>query len=382
MDVVPIKIVLLKGSLRLGRIAGIPIYLHWSFPLLLVYVAYNSYAAGNTWQSTMMMVALSLAIFLCVLLHELGHSLAARKYGIGTQDIILTPLGGVARLDRFPDKPRQEMFVAIAGPLVNVGIALLLSPSLWLAMDGWDLDMADALINFNNFLPILLFGNLMLVAFNLLPIFPMDGGRVLRAALSIPMGRPKATRIAALLGQLGGLAMAAFGFYNGQYTFAFIGLFLVVVASMENKQVQSEHHLKTSRVGDIAEEVGQISMTLSVREALLAMAHQKKRYALLEDSWGRTAGLVAQTQLQQVMKQDPERTLSTLEPIWQYRYCSADIPLMDLVHLAHSIQNYLFLIESAPGVPVKYVDGLLLQQHLSEKNPLVPGFIKKLLKKG
>lgn len=369
-----------KGSLRIGRIAGIPIFLHWSFPLLLVYVAYNSYTAGNTWQATLMVMALSLAVFLCVLLHELGHSLAARRYGIGTQDIILTPLGGVARLERFPDKPKQEMFVAIAGPLVNVGIALLLSPSLWLAMDGWDLDMADALINFNNFLPILLFGNLMLVVFNLLPIFPMDGGRVLRAALSIPLGRPKATRLAALLGQTGGLAMAGIGFYNGQLTFAFIGLFLVVVASMENKQVQSEHQLKTTTVGAIAETMGQIHLDMTVHEALVAMKQQHKRYALLLDAWGRTAGLVAYAQLEQAMKQNPEHQVAQLEPLWHYRYCAPDIPLMDLVHLAHSTQNYLFLVEQEPGMPVKYVDGLLLQQYLSRKNPMIPGFLRKLWK--
>jgi len=179
----------MRFSLQLGTLFGIPVYLHWTFLLLLGFVALSTGTSG---------VVLVLAIFACVVLHEFGHALAARRYGIGTRDVTLLPIGGVARLERMPDDPRQELVVALAGPAVNVAIAGLLGG--WLVLAGTGPGVGLGLTG-GSFAARLLSINLALVVFNLLPAFPMDGGRVLRALLAQRMGYVEATDLAAAIGR-------------------------------------------------------------------------------------------------------------------------------------------------------------------------------------
>jgi Zn-dependent protease len=196
-------------SWKLGSAFGIGIYLHWTFLILLAFVFLGDLRSGQV-ASAVFEAALVGAIFGSVVLHELGHALMARRYGIATRDITLYPIGGVARLERLSERPIEEFWIALAGPAVNVGIALVLAGLL--GVGGLNL---AALPSWNeaNFLWALLVSNLVLVAFNLLPAFPSDGGRVLRALLAIRLGRLRATRMAAAVGA----GMAALLFFIGAF---------------------------------------------------------------------------------------------------------------------------------------------------------------------
>jgi Zn-dependent protease len=221
-------------SWKICRIAGIPIYIHWTFLILIAWLVVSHWSATHDVARTVEGVGFVLSIFGCVVLHELGHALAARRYGVPTADITLLPIGGVARLQRIPEHPGQELVVALAGPAVNVAIVagLLLAgvrPSV-------DPSENDFLVH-ARFLPKLLVVNAFLVAFNLLPAFPMDGGRVLRALLAMRLEYGQATRIAASIGQLMAIFFGFLGL-SGNPMLLLIALFVWIGAEGEARQVQ------------------------------------------------------------------------------------------------------------------------------------------------
>jgi Zn-dependent protease/CBS domain-containing protein len=216
-------------SIRLGAIAGTAVRVHVTFLLFLVYIWAASYVSGGAqaaWGGLLFMVLL----FLCVLAHEFGHIFTARAFGVATPDVTLLPIGGVARLERIPEQPSQEFLIAIAGPLVNVAIALALmafagadiSGESLAAVDRAQLSMVDRLASVNLFL----------AAFNVIPAFPMDGGRVLRALLSLRLGFTRATEIAAMIGQWFAFVLGFIGLF-GNPLLIFIAIFVYVAAAAE-----------------------------------------------------------------------------------------------------------------------------------------------------
>jgi len=228
------------GSLRLGAFAGIGVFVHWTFGLLIAWIVLVHVNAGLPWGETAAGVGFVLALFVCVLMHEFGHALAARRYGIETRDITLLPIGGLARLERIPEKPAQELVVALAGPAVNIVIAgvLLLILGLLGRLDGRS---AFDLVT-GSFWERLMAVNITLVVFNLLPAFPMDGGRVLRAVLASRLGRRRATRIAAGVGQLLAVGLGLLGLL-GATTNPFLvvlALFVFFGARTEARTVEAE----------------------------------------------------------------------------------------------------------------------------------------------
>jgi len=223
----------MSWSLNIGKVAGTVVRIHLTFLLFLAWIFAASYANGGAataWNSLLFM----LLLFLCVLLHEFGHIFTARAFGVTTPYVTLLPIGGVAQLERIPEEPGQEFLIAIAGPLVNVAITLLLvfvaganlQPSAAAAVDNTQIAIVDRLAIVNLFLAI----------FNLIPAFPMDGGRVLRAALASRMGYVRATEIAAAIGQFVAFALGFFGLmYNP--ILIFIAIFVYLAASSEAHMV-------------------------------------------------------------------------------------------------------------------------------------------------
>jgi Zn-dependent protease len=231
----------MKWSWRIGRLAGIALYVHATFVLLLAWVAYREYSFGIAAVATAFVYIV--ALFAIVVLHELGHALTARRYGIRTRDIILLPIGGVARLERMPRDPRQELLVALAGPAVNVAIAIMLYVAVRLtgAPPSADLYAVDILASTRAFLYQLVIVNVMLAVFNLLPAFPMDGGRVLRALLAMRMSSyARATAIAARIGRALAVVLGFVGVYEFRNPFwVLIALFVWIGAGSEAAAVQA-----------------------------------------------------------------------------------------------------------------------------------------------
>jgi Zn-dependent protease/CBS domain-containing protein len=216
-------------SVNIGSIAGTAIKIHFTFVLFLVWIFVANWASGGpaaAWDGLAFLVLL----FVCVLAHEFGHIFTARAFGVPTPDVTLLPIGGVARLARIPEKPSEEFLVAIAGPLVNVviavGLVLIagahLDPAQLVAMDSAKVSLVDRLASVNLFL----------AAFNMIPAFPMDGGRVLRALLAIKLGHVRATEIAAAIGQLVAFALGFLGLF-GNPLLIFIAIFVYLAASSE-----------------------------------------------------------------------------------------------------------------------------------------------------
>ncbi len=235
----------MRWSFSLGRIAGIPVQCHITFVLLVIWIAVSrGLFTGHPGQA-LAAVALLVLVFACVVLHELGHALAARRYGIRTRDITLLPIGGVARLERMPDKPAQELVVAVAGPAVNVVIAVAIG-----LVTGVPGSAAELLMLQGGLLQTLLAVNVWMILFNLIPAFPMDGGRVLRALLAMAMPYPRATRIASGVGQFVALLFGAVGVFAHNVLLLFIALFVFLAAGEERMLVQTRASLRGLPVRD------------------------------------------------------------------------------------------------------------------------------------
>lgn len=239
----------MRGSLRLGRIFGIKLFVHWTFFLLVGWIFTMHLMAGRGPGAAIMGVLFILALFGCVVLHELGHALAARRYGVPTRDITLLPIGGVARLERIPRNPTHELVVALAGPAVNVVIALIILIGL-LAMNGRTIT-ADFQTFQGNFFVQLMAVNVFLVAFNMIPAFPMDGGRVLRALLARRMNYARATTLAARVGQMIAVALGVLGlFVLGNPMLLLVALFVFLGAQSEANAVRVTDTLSGMQVQD------------------------------------------------------------------------------------------------------------------------------------
>ncbi len=284
----------MRWSWKLAQVAGIGVYMHATFLLLIGWVALRHWVAEQSMAAVVAGVAFILALFVCVVLHEFGHAITARKYGIKTRDITLLPIGGVARLERMPEEPKQELWVALAGPAVNLVIAAALY--VWIDMTTGLEPLTGLSVTEGPFLERLMFVNVFLVGFNLLPAFPMDGGPVLRALLATRMEYTRATQIAALIGQ--GMAFV-FGFLGlvGNPFLMFIALFVWIGAAQEASMVQMK-----SALAGIPVRRAMITefRTLSPRDVLdraveLLVTGAQKDFPVVDD--GRVVGLLLHADL-------------------------------------------------------------------------------------
>jgi len=242
-------------STTLFTIRGIDIKVHASFAIIVA-VGATPWGAAHGLQGALFGAALTLAIFGCVLLHELGHSLVAQRFGLKVKEVVLLPIGGIARLVGKPQSAKQEIAIAVAGPLVNVVIALALGVGLWFSGAAANVSVAAVsklAPNWVTFLLMLTAGNASLALFNLLPFFPLDGGRVLRALLSLKFGELQATRWAGGIGQIAGVAMAGVALVSGHVLLALIGVLLFVAASRERVAATLQPPLLALTAADVAE---------------------------------------------------------------------------------------------------------------------------------
>ena len=279
----------MKGFLRLGKIAGIRLEVHWTFALLLIWAGFIEFQNSGNFERVAVNQGFILVLMACVVLHELGHALTARKFGIKTQRIILLPIGGVATLDKMPEKPGQELLVALAGPAVNVVIAIILSLIIPIkSYFNFDNIMVEEMLyapNLQNFLFYLFVANVMLVVFNLIPAFPMDGGRVLRALLAFRLSRVEATNIAASIGQALAIVFFILGFFVNPFLIL-IAFFIFFGAYGENQMVKQNSLLQ----GHLVKEATLTNITVlrpdnNVQEVIdILLASTEKDFVVAQDN--------------------------------------------------------------------------------------------------
>src|SRR5215211_7646155 len=241
------------SSFTIGRAFGIDIKVHWTFFLLLAFFAYAGYQGSGSLLNAIVTALVIVALFVCVVLHEFGHSLVARRLGIETSDITVLPIGGVARLKTLPEKPIDEVKIAVAGPLVNVvlapiffGIAILMGADL--------LSPANIVRGANSFGEIVVYMgyiNIALAIFNMIPAFPMDGGRVLRGLLATRLGPVRATDISSTVGQVFAILFILGGFLSENFLLAIIGFFVFLGASGEAQLVRQREQMRGLTVSDV-----------------------------------------------------------------------------------------------------------------------------------
>ncbi|MEM7028713.1 MAG: site-2 protease family protein [Chloroflexota bacterium] len=322
-------------NLTLGHIKGIKVQIHFTFWLVVIFGAFQ-YGSLDDVPGLLYGAFLTLTLFSIVLLHELGHSFAALFYKIPVRDITLLPIGGLARLERMPDgKPIQELVIAIAGPAVNFVIAIVMIPVLWLLL-GTDvsvrrfLTMALSGPSINGFVTYLFAVNLSLLVFNMIPAFPLDGGRILRAFLALFIGTPRATQVAVFLGRGFAILLGIFGLYRGNFFTAIIAVFIFSAGGMEGRAVAIKSRLKGVSTRQAVSHVRSVALqpnfTIMEVASMTLYSHQRNFPVMLGDS---LVGVIRRRDIRQALKQGS--SLQTVTEIMQRDIprIHADTPLVE-----------------------------------------------------
>lgn len=266
----------MNNAIRLFRVGGIQVKMHVTFPLILIWAAlsFGIFNQGG-WEGALYGVLVTSLIFVIVVLHELGHSAAARRYDVEVQQIVLLPLGGVAQMERIPEEPGQELVIAIAGPLVNFVLAVFLALAAPLAgenLSAASLTSLSASIGTLSLGSIFLYvfvTNLFIGVFNLIPAFPMDGGRILRALLATRLRYTQATSIAVSIGQILSWGFGLWGFLTGNFLLIILAIFIYTGAGQEGRLVQLRYVLGDLTVNQAyTRNVESIGMGQPLREAV------------------------------------------------------------------------------------------------------------------
>lgn len=287
-------------STSIGRIAGTTIRVHITFWLFLGWIFFATWESGGAAAATYA-VAFMVLLFACVVAHEFGHIFMARHFGVATPTVTLLPIGGVAQLERIPEKPREEFLVAIAGPLVNVVIAAIL-----IGVFGARLDTAN-LVGIDNptvsMVDRLAIVNLFLVAFNIIPAFPMDGGRVLRAALASRMGYVRATEVAATIGQWVAFGLGFFGLFHNALLL-FIAVFVYLAAASESHMVAARAMAKGVPVtAGMMTRLTTLTPDSHIDEAVQAMLQTSQSEFPVIDAHDKPVGLLGRNELIGALKE-------------------------------------------------------------------------------
>jgi len=292
----------MNWSFSLGRVSNIDIRVHFTFFFILLFGAMQWGGSLGNGQAALFGVLVTLLLFACVLLHELGHSLVAQRLGIPVKQILLMPLGGVALLGRNPDKPRHELVIAAAGPLVNVAIiAVLLVLMPLLGIDLPSLVGGQPAPGLDTLVWWMLLANISLVLFNLIPAFPLDGGRMFRALLAMRIGHARATQIASRVGQLLAVGLGFVGLFTTNFLLILVAAFVFFGASAEAGEARAREILGRVKARDAA---NRHAASLSVGDRLsqvmpLMIATRQTSFAVMFN--GQVLGVVTEADLRRAV---------------------------------------------------------------------------------
>src|ERR1019366_745375 len=298
----------MSWSLTIGRFGATTVRVHLTFFLLLAWIGVSAWQQGGI-AAARDSVLFIVLIFACVVLHEFGHILMARRFGIETPDVILLPIGGVARMPRMPEKPMQELAVAVAGPMVNVVIAFLLFLVLGTIQSGSLAHIDDPRLSL---LARLAAVNVFLVLFNMIPAFPMDGGRVLHALLAMKFGNARATKLAASLGQVLAFGLGFLGLF-GNPLLIFIAIFVYIAAGGEAQMSAFSEAARGLSVGDAMEtRFNTIPIEANLAAAIETLLATAQHEFPVVDAFGKPVGLVVREDILSALKNhDREASITT-----------------------------------------------------------------------
>ncbi len=318
-----------RYSLQLGRPFGIKVSVHWTFSLLIAWIVFISVGRGLETPQILMHILFVLSLFVCVVLHELGHSLTAIKLGGEVHSITLLPIGGMAHMSKMPEKPRDEFLVSAAGPMVNVVIAFILWIYITLVQQVDVEQMEFQAITMQNFALMLMAANLFIVAFNLIPAFPMDGGRLFRSALSMKLSRLKATQIAKDIGQIFAILFIVAGLFFNPFL-VIIGFFILLGAKGEYEMIKYQEILRNTTVNDIVKtEFAELDENDTLGEAAEKLVHISDNGFVVQSD-GEFAGILTKNDLINGLsahgKESPIKDVMRREP----EKVTANTPLFDV----------------------------------------------------
>jgi len=346
----------MKWSWKLIRVAGIDVYVHATFFILIAWIGLSYWFLSGSLAAVIDGVGFILALFTCVILHEYGHALTARRYGIRTLYITLLPIGGMAAMERMPENPKHEIAVALAGPAVNMVIALVLWA--WLVANNELVPLAQVSLTSGPFLERLMIVNIMLAVFNLVPAFPMDGGRVLRAVLALRMSHNNATQAAAKVGQ--GLALL-FGLLGLLYNpfLIFIAFFVWIGAASEASSEQVKSTLSNITTGHaMLTDFEVLSISDNLSHAIkLTLAGSQKDFPVMDD--GTAVGVLTQAGLLKALHEQGEQVL--VKEVMQQGMQSAaiDESIKEVMQRLQSCQCHLLsVVEHGKLVGIVNMDNI------------------------
>jgi stage IV sporulation protein FB len=339
----------MSWSFPIGRLLGSELRVHATFFLLLIWIGGVAWAQAGP-MAALVNVVYILLLFVCVIAHEYGHALMARRFGIKTPDITLLPIGGLARLMKMPDKPAQEILVALAGPAVNVVIFFVLWAVVGLNVSDAPLTGEMGFADLPGQIAVL---NLILAVFNMIPAFPMDGGRVLRAALSFFMDRVKATRIAAMVGQGAAIALGLFALISGNIFLVLIAVFVFMAAGAESSDTQLTSRARRFKARDamiVEYEPLAPSDSLEAASAALIRTTQHE-FPVIDPATRRLEGVLTRRALYQALgAEDRPRTVAQV--------MVRDIPSVPLTAGLEQVLDRM--MGPVPAVAVTGTDGSMV----------------------
>lgn len=341
----------MKNALFLGTVSGIKIFIHWTFLILIGWLVFSNLSRGLGGTEIVWSVLFVLTIFGCVTLHELGHALAAKRFNIKTRDITLLPIGGVAQLESIPEKPQEELIVALAGPAVNVVIFALLLLVLPRQAESL-LELQQ--IGPSNFLYALMLVNMWLALFNMIPAFPMDGGRVFRALLAFRMDRAKATRIAAGLGQFLAIGFVFLGFFYNPFL-VIIGLFIFLGAQSEAQHTETQSLMRGFTVRDaLLVEVPDIAADATIEDATDKLLQGQNKHFLVKND-GHPVGTLGRDEIIRALGNLGKQALVRDAMRGDLTYLPSSMPLEE-AWKTMQLQNQSFVLVGSPQQIVGALD--------------------------
>lgn len=362
---------ILNKTISLGSLYNIPFKIHWTIIPFFIFIPFLGYYNKMPLVEALLLLVLVIIILLSVLLHELGHAAAARIEGIKTHDILISLIGGAARLEQMPEEPRKEIKIAFAGPLVNLILFTIIAIPLLILMAFGEFRLDLSYFDLTKpavFFSLIAVSNLLLFLFNLVPAFPMDGGRILRAILATQMSREKATKVASFVGKVLAVLMIVYGAIMFSPIYILIGIFIFLLAEIEHNQERNNIRLRKILAVDICnKDYHAVRMSTTMQELINVHFDEDVELFIVKGVDKKVKGIIDKYRLEDAMREkNPEYAVSYYI---NHRYAIVNVN-NDLLHVYDEliVQDMPVALVMDYGELVGIIDKTTLLSQVSGQN--------------